>query len=375
LQTIREKDLIFWSLLFPLILGTFFYMSFWKMSNSMGEQEDSWETIPVAVIEKDTTSQEAAYFSQFIDEINGNVIEIKDYSSEEAAITALQNDEITGVYYVDKEPSLSIAKSGINQSILNGMLDSYMKNAQIMMDIATDHPENIQKLMTEYSTMTDSGDYLSDVDLSGKTMNPMIAYFLALIAYCCISGAFMGVHASFTSQANLSALGARRSITPTKKIVLVLTDLAVLVLIHFVNIMILTLYVWKVLKIPLGIPIVPMLVTNLMGSIVGISLGIIIGATSKAGIGVKTGLTVLLTLLPAFLAGLMYGNMKNIIELHAPIINRINPAAVLSDTYYALGVFSDYGRYHRNILTLLAMSVLLLSIAFFSLRRERYDSI
>ena len=47
-------------------------------------------------------------------------------------------------------------------------------------------------------------------------------FFPTLIAYACLSGAFLGVRASFDSQANLTALGARRSVTPTHKLALVL---------------------------------------------------------------------------------------------------------------------------------------------------------
>ena len=83
----------------------------------------------------------------------------------------------------------------------------------------------------------------------------------------------------------------------------------------------------------------------------------------------------LITLIPGFFAGLMFVNMKNIVEQHAPIINRINPAAVLSDAYYCMGVYNDAERFTRCILTLAVMSILFLAAAFFGVRRERYDSI
>jgi ABC-2 type transport system permease protein len=84
---------------------------------------------------------------------------------------------------------------------------------------------------------------------------------------------------------------------------------------------------------------------------------------------------VMLTLFPGFLSGLMFGNMKNIIELHCPIINRINPAAVLSDAFYCLGIYNDMERFTRCILILAVMSILLLFSAFLGVRRDSYDSI
>lgn len=206
-------------------------------------------------------------------------------------------------------------------------------------------------------------------------MDPNVSYFFALIAYACLSGAFLGVKASLDGQANLSALGARRSVTPTHKLRLVLTDMSVLFFVQFVNIIILTVVVRFVFGIDLGGNIGQILLVDLLGSMIGVSMGIMIGCVGKLSESIKMGLTVMLTLLPGFLAGLMFGNMKNIIEQNCPIINRINPAAVLSDTFYCMGVFDDAERFTRNLMILGLMSVLFIGIAFIAVRRERYDSI
>ncbi|GHT85832.1 multidrug ABC transporter permease [Bacteroidia bacterium] len=373
LQAVRDRETLFWALLFPVILGTFFYLSFWSMaSGGMGDSESAWEAIPVAVQDAAEETQDIQYFHEFLKQIDGKIVTIKEYDSEDARLKALEDKEITGIFYASAEPSLTVSKSDINTSILKSLLDSYLKNAEIVRNVIKDHPENIAAVA---EAIWSSGDYISNVDLSGKTMNSNVSYFFALIAYACLSGAYLGVNSSFKSQANLSALGARRSVTPTSKLRLILTDLAALVLIQFINIMVLSFYLRYVLKIPLGIPMAQLMLINLIGSIVGVSIGIILGCTSKAGIGIKTGLCVLTTLLPAFFAGLMFGGMQHIIELHAPIINRINPAAVLSDAYYSLSVFDDVAKFHRNLIILLIMSAVLLTIAFVQLRRERYDSI
>ena len=67
--------------------------------------------------------------------------------------------------------------------------------------------------------------------------------------------------------------------------------------------------------------------------------------------------------------------MKNIIEQHFPVLNRINPAAVLSDAYYCMGVYNDMERFTKCIFILAFMSIILLFAAFLGIRRERYDSI
>ena len=107
---------------------------------------------------------------------------------------------------------------------------------------------------------------------------------------------------------------------------MILGDLLVLESIHFVNILILELYLTQVLHISLGHDIPKLLPINVMRR----SFGILIGCAGKLSYSVKSGIGVLVTLLPSFLAGLMFGGMKNVIEQHCPVINQINPASVLT---------------------------------------------
>ncbi|BDF33550.1 hypothetical protein CE91St62_16150 [Lachnospiraceae bacterium] len=366
IQTVREWSVMFWALAFPIILGTFFFVSFG--SGVTGEEMDA---IRVAVIEQEADQQEGGAFDEFLEQMDGDTLKIEKMD-EEQALKDLKGDEITGIYYTGGKPSLTVAKSDLNTSILKSLLDSYNKNAHMIMKIAQDHPERLMQAVEAldgWQTMTE------EVSVGGRTMDPNVSYFFALIAYACLSGAFLGVKASLDGQANLSALGARRSVTPTHKLRLVLTDMSVLFFVQFVNIIILTVVVRFVFGIDLGGNIGQILLVDLLGSMIGVSMGIMIGCVGKLSESIKMGLTVMLTLLPGFLAGLMFGNMKNIIEQNCPIINRINPAAVLSDTFYCMGVFDDAERFTRNLMILGLMSVLFIGIAFIAVRRERYDSI
>lgn len=371
IQIIRNYSTMFWALAFPLILGTFFYLSFGSLGLE-GTGESNWDEIKVAVITEDDSSENARAFASFLASMDGEMLNIQDITRESDALNALNEETILGIYYVKETPSLTVAKNDISESILTSILENYNQNAAMFEKIAATHPENLTKAA---AAMEDYRQTTAEVSLGGKDMNPNVQYFFALIAYACLSGAFLGIQSSVDGQANLSALGARRSITPTHKLTLVLTDMAVLFLIHFFNILILCLYVSKVLGISLGDNTGALLLVDLMGSMIGVCFGIAIGCLTRMSYGLKTGITVLCTLLPGFLAGLMFGNMKNIIELHCPVINRINPAAVLSDAFYCMGIYNDMKRFTRCLVILAVMCVLFLTAAFLSIRRERYDSI
>ena len=238
LQTIRSRSIMFWALAFPLILGTLFYVSFGN-TGLAGTGETDWEPVPVAIVTVDSSSANAASFLTFLNETDQDMIDIHSYKTEKAAKKALRREEISGIYYVKSVPSLTIVSNGINQSILSSLLDSYEKNADMIRDIATQHPE---KLSDALSSLNDYQTLVKEKSLGGHSLDPTLTYFLALIAFACLSGVYLSIHSTVQLQANLSALGERRSITPTHKLSLILGDLLVLESIHFVNILILELY-------------------------------------------------------------------------------------------------------------------------------------
>jgi len=360
---------MFWALAFPMILGTLFYFTFW----SLGEPDTlPWQNIPVAFVDSGQQDPQQEAFRQFIEMMDGELLEVISFDSEKEALQAMDRGEVDGIYYLDTKPRLEVASSGIKQSILESLLDTYLKNESIVMSVIDDDPEKVQDVL---DGLLSSQEYIKETDLGGRTYNNNISYFLALFAFICISGAYLGLASTLASHANLSPLGIRRSVTPTSKLSLILVDLLVLSFLHFINICLLALYLRYVLGLP--VPITPALfLCNFMGSILGISIGLLLGAIpGKGSHAMRTSLCIGTTLVLGFLAGLMFGDMKHIVEKNFPILNRINPAAVLSDAYYCICVYDNPGRFQRDLLILAGMCVLFITLAFISMRRERYDSL
>lgn len=366
IQIVRQWSVMFWALAFPLILGTFFYISFGR--GGMGED---MEEIPVAVVREGQGSVDTGAFMEFLEQMDGEILQVVQMGEKEAR-EALLGDEVVGIFYCHRRPSLTVAGLGISQSILKSLMDAYDKNEAMLTAVAQEHPENFPKAMAAIEQWQETTE---DVDVKGKTLDPNITYFFALIAYACLSGAFLGVQSSLDSQADLSALGARRSVTPTHKLRLVLVDMVVLFFIHLINVLILTCYIQFVLGIDLGSDVASIVLVEWMGSMIGISIGILIGCIRGLGVGAKMGVCVLFTLFPGFLAGLMFGQMKDLVEHHCPLVNRINPAAVLSDAFYSISVYNDGERLIRSVGILSVMSVGMVLAAYLAVRRVRYDSI
>ena len=66
--------------------------------------------------------------------------------------------------------------------------------------------------------MLNQQETLTEVSLGGQTINGSAQFFYALIAMTCLYGCFIGFGSAITLQANLTALAARRCVTPTHKL-------------------------------------------------------------------------------------------------------------------------------------------------------------
>ncbi len=67
--------------------------------------------------------------------------------------------------------------------------------------------------------------------------------------------------------------------------------------------------------------------------------------------------------------------MKTIMAQKLPWFNKVNPAAVISDSFYCLNMYSDYERFTEKIITMLVMSAVLALLGFFMTRRKKYASL
>lgn len=367
-QTLGERTILFWTIAFPMILGTFFFMAF----GNLAKNEEVVTEIPIAMVVSNQSAQTETQKAFLTEMQKEKLMTIKSYPTEKVAKEKLEAGKISGLFYLGQELSLTVTKSSLSTSILKVVLDSYNKNVAMISDIAKAHPENLPAAI---AALSDLKPAVKAVAPNGKTTSSFMQYFFALIAYACLSGIFLGVNNSFESQANLSALGARRSISPTPKLTLILVDFITILAVDFVSVLLLTLYITKGFGISLGDNMLGIIVTVLVGCVIGVSLGIVLGASNHVSRNLKMGLTVALTLVPSFFAGLMFENMGIIVEKYFPLLNRINPAALLADAFYCLSVYDNPARYARDMWTLAIMSVVCIALAFSLLRRERYDSI
>lgn len=367
LYNVREKSAVFWTLLFPLIMGTLFHLVLGGINDS-----EKLNKIPVAVIQEGESEIEEQAFAAFLKEMSESILKEETMTAEEAK-KALNEGTVTGVFYSGAERSLQVMGNGIEENILAQLLDTYEKNRGLFMDVAQDHPERLAQAAKAFE---DYGSTLERVTLGGKTMDDITQYYFALMAMTCLYGCFLGCYASITLQANLSPHGARCQVSPVHHVQQVGSNILTIFLVHFTECILVFLYLSVVLgDLKVGEKAGETLLVLALGSLMGVSLGVLIGSIGKMGEGVKNGIMIGISLTLSFLAGLMVENIQDVVEKNIPVLNRINPAALITDAFYCICVYEDRARYFRDLGILAVLSAGCAVLAFQAVRRVRYDSI
>lgn len=364
LTKVRNGSTVFWPFVFPIVLGTFMYLAIGQMNDA------DFEEVKGAYV----CGEENKAFELFLEGVKESEIIDVEKMEEEQALEALENREIDGIYAADGEGNirLTIRGNGYAESIMESVLESYLAGKHTLEQVAMRHPEKMGDAVTR---MLESQSAVKQVSLGGKTINGNASFFYALIGMACLYGCFIGVGSVKQMQANLSPLAARRCTASVHRLKVILAEFAVGFFLHSVNLTALLFYMKYVLKLEFTGSYPVMLLTAILGGMFGVSMGIFVGSIGKISEGAKIGIMLGISMTCSFLAGLMAGGMKDIVERKMPFLNRINPAAVIADALYCINVFDSPERLMKDFRILGIMCAGMIVGAFLAVRRERYDSI
>lgn len=385
----RNKMLIFWTFAFPIILGTFFNMAFSNIENS-----EKLEIINIAIVDNEDFNNNTIFkesFKTLSDEENENRIFNAKYTTEEEAKELLENDEITGFMILEEnKPKVVVTTSGINETILKYVTEEISQSEEIMKNIAEEKmqkymetmpigdTQNInslyEKIYKEVLEMTQNQE-AKIKDISNNNLSYTMIEFYTLIAMTCLYGGILGMTAINQNLANMSNNGKRIAVSPTSKGKVILSSTLASYIAQLVGLALLFIYTIFVLKVDYGTKLPQIILLGIVGSFAGLTMGLAIATILKSNENVKTGIVISLTMLGCFLSGMMGITMKYIIDKNVPIINKINPASMITDGFYALYYYDTLDRYFFNIVSLIIFALIMMIISYLSLRRQKYDSI
>lgn len=372
LRLMRNKANLFWILVFPIVLGCFFKIAFSNITAS-----ESFHTIPVAVVEGDNA--DATAFHTMIEQLSGDSEDAMlsaTFCDDKKARTLLEKGKVDGIFYTTDTVELAVnsdlSDASINQSILQSLLTQYYLNRDLIVQILTTNPGNIESLV---DSIGQSVDTRKEVSLTRNNTDTYDQYFYNLIAMACLYTAMGGINLAINNSANLSSLAARKTIAPAKRAALIGRELLAIILFESLLNMVSFLFIVTVLGVHMTTHLGLAMLTILISTTFSITFGMFLGCVGPKSEGGKTGLMFAVVMPLCFLSGLMMGTMRMVVEKYAPFVNRINPAALISDSFYALNNYDTLTRYTGNILTLLFMTVLFLIISILVTRRKTYASL
>lgn len=370
---VRDREIMFWTILFPILLATMFHFAFANL-----DSDYTFSKFNIAVV-NNTQFQKDTAFKSALDSVSGKdktsgsqVLFNVTYCDGEKADAMLKDSKIKGYIDYDGVPKLVVKESGFDQSILKAFVDEYLQTSDAATTIITNNPS---AAITIASDISDGTTYIKEVSQTKSKPNLTLNYFYALIAMACLYGGMFGLKEVSAIQANQSAQGARVNLAPVHKLKVFLASICSATTVQIICSFVLVAFLTFVLKIDFGTKVPFVLLTCAVSSLTGVSYGAFIGSIVKAGEGVKFSIFITLTMVLSFLSGLMLVEMKYIVQKNAPLLAKLNPANIITDTFYSLYYFDTFTRFFTDITILLGFSAVFYLGVYLVMRRQRYESI
>ena len=337
---------IFWTLVFPLALATFFNLAFANLTAS-----EEFETVKVALVEEQANSQ----FKETLQELEKGDDKLIDLqiTSLDKAQQLLKDEKITGYYVVSNEIKLVVNNTGIDETILESIVNEY----------------NI------LNTVNLSKNNFENRNIGGNT-DLTVVYFYTLIGMNCLNASFCGLRTTSQIEANLSRQGTRITISPISKLVTVLSGILSAFIIQFAIMMVLMAYLIFGLGVGFGEQTGYIILLIAIGCFTGVGLGNFAGNVLKfKKEDTKISFLSSFSLVLSFFSGMMIIDIKYWMQTNLPILTYINPVSLITDGLYALYYYDNLSRYTTNMICLFVIGVLLILGSLFFTRRKQYDSI
>lgn len=366
---LKNKSLLFWSFIFPIILGTLFKLAFSNI-----EKKETLSTFDIAIVENEEFNNNLMYKKTFETLGNPNnderLFNIKYVSIEEAKKLLEESNVVGYLILKDNKPTIYVNNSGINETVLKVIVERITNKITIYQKLINKDVD----INTINSIVNEVENDIKIKDISSNNLSYTNIEYYTLLAMTSLYGGLISMFLSNKHSANISSVGKRTSVSKLSKNKLILSNLLASYLVQVLGLIIVYLYSLFILKVDFGTHNNYTILLLLVGSLCGLSIGTFI-ASFKVSENTKTGILIAFTMISCFFAG-MYGiTMKYLVDKSLPFINKINPTGLITDGFYSLYYYESYSRYFTDIISLIIISVILVSISLISLRRNKYDSI
>lgn len=423
---LSNRTLVFWTLAFPILLGLLFKVALADIVN-----KEAFDTVPVAVV--NSPAYQDSVFKNAFDELakenssqvagtDKPVLKVRAVGTLEAAKKLLNDEEVSGIVEITGTPKAGITKdakahltvttNGMDQTILKTILDEVTQRADMISKLTQrEITANIRAAsraghMSEYPPGTlvgtppgksadknpgmqppDPAQIASSVqeklaasgftlrDRSPKSMDLLMAEFFSLLAMAALYGGLFSMTVMNNAQPPLGVVGRRIAVAPTSKAKLIISGIISSYLVQLVGLILLVAVCYFLFDIDFGANWALTFLLTLVGALSGLSFGVAISALVPGGENMKVGVLIAVTMLGAMLAGMMGGTMRYVVDQKAPLVNKFNPVALITDGFYNLYYHPGFDGFWQDVTWLLLIAAVLLGASLLYLRKQRYDSL
>lgn len=368
----KNKVLLFWSLVFPLLLGLFFTAAFSNL-----DTQDLVKQIPVGIVTNEKEPSKNIDF--FLDTINeakssDKKMFVPVVLSQETAAKQLLNEKIAGYYTLKNEDiSLTVNKQSIQQNVLDSFMNQFLQSKTTVNTLQKEVPALLASSITKKIGQTNN--YISVKNTTVSKGSQKSFYFFTLIGMSCMFGMFWGINNANDEQANQSANGIRLSMTPKNKLFIVLANLASSFTIFIVEVLLILAFYRFVYGVDFGNRWSLILLTCALAVATALSLGVLFGNLLKVPLNQKISLAVTFQMTCSFLAGMMSPDIKLLVNQYIPWLNAINPVSLISEALYKLYYYQNIESFYSNILNLSILTAVFITLSVIYERRVQYVSL
>lgn len=362
---IKDKTLIFWTLIFPILLSIFF-----QLTLVGAHKVTKVETLNVILINK----VEDDNFNKLLDVLENNeqIIKVQEGDNYENATSALENHDVDAVIVYDGSAKLTVSESNPNNTILGVLLNDFNVKKTMILDASINNP----KLLTTnfIDELLESNNYFKPAT-SRNNEAVYVIYFYTAIAMMIIYASEWGTKSGDYLMAGNTDVAIRANIAPTPKWKIMLIDISSVYTIYLIEFGILYAFMRLILKVPFGSNQLVTILTVISGGLFTITLGYAVSVFVKGDMQKKSTLISMMGLTSCFLSGMMSVDIKHIVSRHFPIIKYINPATLITDNFYYMYYYEDLSRAFLNIFLMVCYTCVIGYITYRKLKVVSYDRI
>jgi ABC-2 type transport system permease protein len=186
---LKDKETMFWTLLFPLALGIFFNLAF----SGIGKGE-TFQTIPVAVVDNEEYRNDTV-FQTILQEVSSGEDPLFHLYvvSEQVASKMLEDNQISGYFVAGSPVTMVVKTTGMRQSIIRSFLDTYIQNMSLVSTVMQKNPKALKALTDDlFHTVS----YLKEVSATDAKPDNVASYYYVLIAMACFYGFVRNIQAA-----------------------------------------------------------------------------------------------------------------------------------------------------------------------------------